>query len=211
MTRKKITDGMILEFIEKYGFITIKQASKIFYKSNSRAYECARLKLKKVLEHGYIKVSDYKLTKENVYQLKGDPKNVGESRMVALNLYAEIYSLADSIEYFKLEEEWDTGATKRRSDAHIIFTMNKGESNEYMKAYCIEVENYYKLGTDKYDELFESRVIHEWYKQKYGAEWFPDVLVVSNGLRTIKPHKYEDYKIINLDYSMEGIVQKVIL
>lgn len=201
---------MILEFIDQYGFITIKQTQKIFYKQHKRGYECARLRLKRLLDLNYVKESQYKITKEYVYQLKGDTRNIGESRMVALNVYAGIFFLADEVNYFKVEEEWNNG-NKKRSDAHIIFTMNKGKANEYMKSYCIEVENYYKLSPDKYDDLYESGVIHEWYKENFGAEWFPDVLIVSNGLRTIKPHKYEEYKIINLDYSMEGILQKVIL
>jgi hypothetical protein len=147
MSKKRITDGMILEFIDQYGFITIKQTQKILYKQHKRGYECARLRLKRLLDLNYVKESQYKITKEYVYQLKGDTRNIGESRMVALNVYAEIVYLADEVNYFKVEEEWNNG-NKKRSDAHIIFTMNKGKSNEYMKSYCIEVENYYKLSPE---------------------------------------------------------------
>ena len=200
-------DKKIFDFINEYGFITISQCAGCFFKNHKKAYEEARIKLNRLFIYNYLAREKYHLTGEYVFKL-ADNKNISDHRMVLLNFYSAICNIADEINYFKIEENWKE--SKRKSDGHIIFTMNKGKDNEYIKAFCVEIEIFYKLDIKKYDEIYENNEIQKWYEKMFGAEWFPDVIIISPSEKKPPVPKY-NYKVISLDYKFTGLLNKVVL
>ena len=63
---------------------------------------------------------------------------------------------------------------------------------------------------DKYDTIYETGEVQQWYKLKYGVANFPDIIVINYRGETDAITDY-NYSIIGLDYNFEGLVNKVIL
>lgn len=204
MIRYTKTTRAILEFIDKYGFITSKICRNIFYKNKKAGIDQARRKLNQLVENKDIVASKRKYTKEFIYQRR--KKSISDHRYILLNLYSEIYNKVNNVEYFKLEEHWSE--SKKISDAHIIYN-NIVDGEELKRSYLIELDNHSATEKDKYIKIYDSNEVQEWYKNKFGEEIFPDVIQVNyNGI----PHiDAEEFNVIGLDYEFNNLLQKVIL
>lgn len=206
MIRYTQTTKDILNFIEDYGFITSKICGNIMYKNSRYGVEQARKKLKSLVNNGDIKAYNDRLYgKELLYQKFKKP--VSSHKYYLLNFYSEIYKLVDKVEYFKLEETWHFA--NKRSDGHIIISNSKN-GKRYVKGFLIEFEKYHKMEQDKYDTIYETGEVQQWYKLKYGVANFPDIIVINYRGETDAITDYS-YSIIGLDYNFEGLVNKVIL
>lgn len=158
----------ILYFIEQYDFCTINIISKIFYKRNKHGYNQARVKLSNLLNEGVLKRY---MSSSGEYYYQTYSKNISDHKKYILDLYAYIYSEVDEVIYFKVEEQW----YKRRSDAHIII-----KNNDKNYSFLVEFEKFHMTSPQKYDELYDSGEIKQWYKDNYGLEdYFPTVLIIS--------------------------------
>ena len=197
----------ILAFIDKYGFITTKICGNLFYKNDRFKSDVARRVLTRLVNNKDIVSNTKKNGKELIYQFKKN--TISDHSYYLLNLYSEINNIVTQIEYFKLEETWSL--CKKRSDAHIVFnnTIN-GEPD--FKSYLIEFDKYHKTNpVEKYNLIYESGEIQEWYKEHYDIEnYFPDVIIINYSGKCSKSNK-EEYKIIGLDYDFTDLLQKVVL
>lgn len=185
----------VLNFINEYGFITNNICGKVFYKGNKSSYTQARVILQKLFKNGDIKRYSHETTKEWIYQI--EPKLIDDHRKAIIDLYAEMFLLVDTIDYFKIEAIWNI--SKRRSDAHIIFTKD-GNTNSFL----VEYERFHTTPANKIDEIKASGEVQEFYKARYDIDnYFPTLLIISP-LATSKCVS-SDWLTVNIDYRFEGL------
>lgn len=189
----------ILNFISEYGFITTNICSKVFYKGNKNGYSQSIVILNKLFKNGDLKRYQHENTKEWVYQMQS--KLVDDHRKSMLDLYSSIFTLVDSILYFKIEENW--AISKRRSDAHIIFSKD-GVTNSFL----VEYEKYHTTSNNKLKEIFNSGEVQEFYSKRFGADaYFPNVLVISP-LGTTRLVS-DDITIVCIAYDLKGLYELI--
>lgn len=185
----------VLGFIADYGFISTKVCSKVFYRENKNGYTQARVILNKLFKNGDLKRYEHEVTKEWIYQF--NKKVIDPHRKAMIDLYAEIFTIVDSIEYFKVEATWCI--SNRRSDAHIIYT-----KDGCVNSFLIEYERYHSTSQRKLDEIYASGEVQEFYKLKYKVDdYFPNVLVISP-LATTKLVS-DNINIVCIAYNLEGL------
>jgi hypothetical protein len=202
---QKVRD--ILNFIDKYGFITTRITANLFYKEDKYKQDVARRVLNRLVTNKDIVVNKNQYGKELIYQFK---KNVvSDHKYYLLNLYAEINNLVNEVEYFKLEETWSL--SNRRSDAHIIFN-NIINGQDSLKSYLIEFDKFHKTNPiEKYNQIYNSGEVQEWYTVRQGVkDYFPDVIIVNYSGKCSSSDR-DDYNIIGLDYDFTDLNQKVII
>lgn len=184
----------ILAHIQDYGFITSQQCANIYYKGNKQGLTQSQRKLKALYEAKLIERYKNKLTNKFVYT-ECKTSSISEHDMIIMDLYSYIYNKYN-VEYFKKEEKWIE--TKRRSDGHIIF-----ERNGMLVAFLIEVDLYHKTSQQKLDDMFNGGEIHQWYKDNYGEEVYPDILIINaTGATKIKS---DEYNVLCLNYEFSDI------
>lgn len=194
----------VLNFIKENGFITASICSKVFYKNNKYGINQARNMLNKLVDNKDLISSKQEFGKQLIYQDK--KKTISDHNYYIVNLYSEIFNLVTRVDYFKIDERWLDG--KRRCDAHIIFT-NIINGEEYTKGFFIEFDKFHKTDKGKYDEIYESNEVQDWYKSKFGEELFPDVLIINYNGKTNLTTQYE-YNVVAIDYNFSDILQKII-
>lgn len=195
----------ILRFVDEWGFITTKICANIFYKDATYSLNMAQRTLKKLFDRGFLVVNSLREGKEGIYQYKKEV--VSDHRYFLLNLYSEIYKYTDDVIYFKTEEYWSV--SKKRSDAHIIFCTNEN-GNMIPHSYLIEFDKFSKTGSNKYDLIYKTNEVQEWYLNNYGMELFPDVLLI-NPLAKETIISGHEYKVVAINYDFDELLQKVIL
>lgn len=200
---QKVRD--ILNFIDKYGFITTKVCANIFYKYNKSNIDQARRVLTKLVNNHDIVANKSAYGRELIYQFN---KNlVPDHKYALINLYSDIYSIVNNVEYFKLEEQWLDG--KRRSDAHIIIS-NTINGEEVFKSYLIEYDKCHKTDLKKYEEIYDSNEVQQWYKDKYGIDNYFPIVIIINYSGKIKDSS-DNFNVISLDYSYTDLTHKILL
>lgn len=190
-----------LTLIQEYGFTTIRIVANTIFKNRRNGKEQARVTLQRLVDNGDIikyKVPEHQ---EFLYQFKKE--KVSDHRYYLTNLWSEIYKLAEEIVYFKLEETWSIA--NKRSDAHIIF-----RTKDIAKYYLVEFDKFHSTQIDKYDVIYDSEEVHEWYKKVAGEEMFPDVLIIDSTGKT-KVRSDRDYNVVCIDYRFTDLLQKVVL
>lgn len=202
---KKVRD--ILNFIDKYGFITTRICSNLFFKDNKYKIDLARRVLTRLVNNGDIVSNKDVYGKELIYQFK--KSTVSDHRYALLNLYSEINCLVHSIEYFKLEETWRE--SNKRSDAHIIITNNINNELQF-KSFLIEYDKFHKTNpNDKYNDIYNSNEVQDWYKGKYNVDnYFPDIIIINYSGKCEKSTNI-NFNIIGLDYNFTDLTQKILL
>lgn len=203
MPRQDIFKG-IMRFTDEYGFITTKICANIFYKNATYSLNMAQRTLKKLVDKGYLKVTHKREGKEGIYQYNNN-NAVSDHRYYMVNLYSLLYKYSDEVIYFKQEETW--GLSKRRSDAHIIIGQNIN-GNIIPHSYLVEFDKYSKTGSNKYNEIYATNEVQQWYLDNYGMEVFPDVIQINPlGKATIESN-YE-FDVISIDYNIEQSIKKI--
>lgn len=195
----------ILNFVDRYGFITAKICGHLFFKNNKSNIEQARHKLRTLADNKDLIASKKGFGKELIYQRKKEV--VSDHKYYLLNLYAQINQIADKVDYFKMEEKWNF--TNKKSDAHIIFSYSK-DGYSYKKAFLVEFDKYHKTEKDKYDKIFNSNEVQSWYQINYEQQIFPDIVIINYSGETDITTDY-DYKIIGLNYEFNDLFKKLIL
>jgi hypothetical protein len=165
-------DNEIAKHIEKYKYATIPQIERIFMRDATYSYWIAARRLKTISEAGFAKIYHDEYTNHNIYIFKGD-KEINPptaSRIIVLDVLAEMMYSGFHIELFKVEKFWM--GDKIRSDAWVIFTIKKRRYH-----FFIEVQlSKHPHNLEKYDLLYDSGE----YQNLYGKNHFPRVLFISD-------------------------------
>lgn len=205
-------DLKIINHIDKYGFITIKQAHKIFFTDRRCGYDLARRRLAKLTEQGHmLSYMDYLSTNpEKIFYLVDDYKYPSRHTILIMDAYAEIVSLGAKIMYFKREQDWKE--SNRRSDGYAIFL-----SGGYL--YEVFIEVIYHIGSDqksriedmsnKYYKILESEessdIVSEVMNRDDEVPTNKVILIVNSDEKKQEIEDFGEAKILNVNYNLSGI------
>lgn len=165
-------DNEIVKHFEKYKYATIAQIEKIFMRDTTYSYWIAARRLKKIAEAGFIKIYHDEFTNENIYIYKGDKdlKPPTLSRLILLDVFAEMMYSGFNVEFYKIEKFWM--GDKIRSDALAVFTIKKKRYHFFIE---VQLSNHaHDLG--KYDVLFESGEVQKFFAKDH----YPRILFISD-------------------------------
>lgn len=205
-------DLKMIRHIEKYGFITIKQAHKIFFTDRRCGYDLARRRLAKLTEQGHmLSYMDYLSTNpEKIFYLKEKYKLPSRHTILIMDTYAEIVSLGAKIMYFEREQVWEE--SNRRSDGYVVFL-----SGEYL--YEVFIEVIYHIGSDqksriedmsnKYYKIISSNessdVVSEAMNTDKAMPTNKVILIVNGDEKKQEIEDFGEAKIVNVNYNLSGI------
>lgn len=215
----KERDLKIRKHIEDFGFITIKQASKIFFQNRRCSYDLARRRLKKLVEQGFFKsYMDYlNSNPEKIFYINDKYKSPSRHTILIMDTYAEIINMGITPLYFKREQYWLE--SNRRSDGYMIF-LKEG----YM--YEIFIEVIYHLGTDKksrnedmnkkYQDIIESKesleivgdIVKKTFKKTIEEDITNKVILILSPVE--EDIAIDNQKVVVANYQMNNIVNILI-
>lgn len=212
-------DLKIRKHIEDFGFITIKQASKIFFQNRRCSYDLARRRLNKLSEQGYFNsYMDYlNSNPEKIFYINDKFKSPSRHTILIMDAYAEIVNMGITPLYFKREQYWLD--SNRRSDGYMIF-LKEG----YM--YEIFIEVIYHLGTDKksrnedmnkkYQDIINSkeslnivkRVVEKTFEKTVEEDLTNKVILVLSPIE--EEIDIDNQRVVVTNYHMDNIVNILI-
>ncbi|WP_297993878.1 hypothetical protein [uncultured Clostridium sp.] len=192
------TTKEILNFINKFGFITATICSRTILKGQKLAYISSCRKLRNMYEDKILKRYTFLESKEYIYQV--EKKQIGIHQKILIDLYSKIFELVDEVLFFNPKEtSWRTA--KRKSDGHIIYRINKD-----IYSLLIEIDYTHATSQKKLMDIYQSGEVHEWYKNNYNTDnYFPSFLIVS----LLGDTKYENvpFTYNTLDFEFTNIEQ----
>lgn len=216
-------DLKIIRYVESFGFVTISQCYKMFFRDRAYGYDLARKRLVKLQEQGHLYSHIDYLEKypEKIYFIDENYISPSKHTILVMNALAEVYKLDAEVRYFSREQEWLDG--ERRSDGYIIFRINN-----YFYQLFVEIEG----GTTK--KKVSRETVTEDFNQKYTdiidskeplylaydclnlqpqdydkLQLLTRILVVDNVTHT-SPWYVEDHKVIQVDFSYKQFGQILI-
>ncbi len=184
-------DSDVLQFVEQYGGITIKQAAKLFFSNSKYSQDLARKRLKKLADNEKLKYEGDWATNQRIYYTKKKPSS---HSIMLLNFYVELIYYGAEILEFEREYKIDGVC---RPDGFMIFQYNnKG------KIVFIEVDMQHKTNLDKYQKLFDTNL----FQNEYGT--FPQVVIIAAS----QNYKIEGYpfSVKLLDYKFTNLKQTIL-
>lgn len=194
------TDQKVLNFVEKFGSITISQAQKMFYNTQKYGYDIARRRMRKLVLNNKLKVSRDLSGNENVYYME---KKLSYHDLLALDYHAELINRGAKVLFFKPRQYWMNNTCI--SDAYCCYTLgNKVFFNivEVVRTHGVDKEKYLALYKSGEPQKINSLV----YKQIGGGEIdeFPRLVLIDNVTHSKKLFIHENIKIHQLDFSLSG-------
>lgn len=217
-------DEKIIRYIETYGFVTISQCYKMFFRDRAYGYDLARKRLAKLQEKGHLlsQIDYLEKNPEKIYYIDYENSSPSKHTIMIMNSLAEVYKLDANVRYFAREQDWMDG--KRRSDAYILFNLNN-----YVYQLFVEVEgsSTKKKRTreeivndfnNKYTDILNSEEpLHLAYKcfnlnpTNYDKlEVITRILVIDNFSHNNYPWFVDGEKVIQLDFSLKKFGQILI-
>lgn len=183
-------DAKILEFINIYGGITIKQCAKLFFNKAKYSEDLARKRLKKLYDNEVLKYEEDWATNQRVYFNKKKPSS---HSIMLMNFYAELICHGANVIQFEKEYKVENIC---RPDAFVIF-----QNNNKAKIAFLEVDMSHRTDISKYEKLFDTNM----FQDQYGT--FPELILISS------TKEYETgypFSIKVLDYSLRNFKEKVL-
>lgn len=214
-------DVAIIRYIEKYGFITISQCTKMFFSDKTYGYDLARKRLAKLEKQGYFYSNLDILSNqpEKVFYIGEKNSTPTKHTILSMNVYSEIIRLSGEIIYFKKEQNWLNGT--RRSDAYVLFKIN-----DYIYQVFVEVEGgssnkkYSRDDivldmSDKYSSIIESGEPKRFANtlldlpEDYNLNLTTRILIIDNVRHSID-WQVPNQVVIQLDFTMSKFSQILI-
>ncbi|WP_125154475.1 hypothetical protein [Clostridium rectalis] len=195
-------DHKILQFVEEYGSITIKQCQNMFYNRQDKGYEMARRHLAKLTNYGKLKmaVRDFNCGGRNVYYIN---KKLNFHNLLTLDYYSNLIKHGAKIVYFKQEQPWLNN--KYFSDAYCCYIIGNKVIFD-----IIEVVRTKNIEVDKYIQIFNSNEAHDLSKYIYNQlggenlELFPHLIVIDDVKHKKKLYINDDIKVIQLNFNLDN-------
>lgn len=193
-------DQKVLNFVEKYGSITISQAQKMFYNTQKYGYDIARRRMRKLVDHGKLKVNRDQTGNENVYYID---RKLSYHDLLVLDFYAELVYNGAKIVYFKQCQRWMDG--RCISDAYTCYLVgNKVFFN------IVEVVQTHGVDVKKYKELYESgepQKFNSLIYEKLGGkaiDKFPRLIIIDNVSHYKGITIDDNIQVSQLDFNLRG-------
>lgn len=168
-------DKKILDSLEQFKFLTLKQIAYLHFPHNGHCFHYARIKIRELEKEGLVKSSRFEGLK--VCHIEDDI-NINYHRLVLLDFYSTlIYNNIKVLDY-KFEYHWLNG--KRKSDG--IFMINY----EGVKQVIVcEIDYTHKTEKQKYEDIYNSQEA----QNKFGI--FPHVFIINRDGKDYG-YKYSD-------------------
>lgn len=192
----KQRDKDIMKFIEKYEGITIQQCGKMFFKNSKFPYDSARLRLKKLYNHKYLKRYEFSKNGFLVYCINKS-RRLSLHKIYLLNFYAEMINQGCKILSFDTEVEYMN--CKIRPDGVVMYEFN----NEIFPL-IIEIDLTNMTSIKKYEALYKTGEL----QKTYGNDVFPLICIIGyNGDRKSNSFLNVSY----LDFDLNDFNKKVLM
>ena len=195
MIQLQVRDRAVLRFLEEHRAITTQQAINIFFKKDISAYR----RLNQLEEAGILE--SYMRSKNKVYKLAGETKELSEHDLLIYDFYSWIYSKNGVVIDFKKNPHYFKNALI--PDALVKFKFPY-EGQVYTIYSLLEIDlNHYTDNTKMnvwYEKLYREQVLKSWC----GAAEYPFIIIArpTPGLRYNSKNfncVYCDLKFTNLD------------
>ena len=195
MLQLQSRDRQVLRFLEEHRAITTQQAINIFFKKDISAYR----RLNQLEEAGILE--SYMRSKNKVYKLAGETKELSEHDLLIYDFYSWIYSKNGVVIDFKKNPHYFKNALI--PDALVKFKFPY-EGQVYTIYSLLEIDlNHYTDNTKMnvwYEKLYREQVLKSWC----GAAEFPFIIIArpTQGIRYNSKNfncVYCDLKFTNLD------------
>jgi hypothetical protein len=195
-------DRLCLRHVETFGFITIKQATAMFYKDQAFGYDMARRRLNKLIQSGYLKVTRNLDTNEKVYYMEDKYKKITFHNMIISNYYSNLIASGATVTHFEREKTWANAPIRSDIFAKFEVQLNEVEKVKYYQIVEINISNHnIKEQIQRYEKLFDTGEL-----QALCDENFPTVIVVDD--RNYKtPIELPRIQVLKLDYKLDGFAK----
>lgn len=145
-------DYKILEFLEIVEVADTNTIHKMYFS----CLRSTQSRLKKLVDHGYIRSYRPDILSQNIYYLKRKPIN-WKHKIVFSKLICELYRLGAELHKYKTPYVFELVDGRVIADGIIVFTLN-----EKVHIWLVEVERgTKKLNKEKYERLYYSGKLQE--------------------------------------------------
>ena len=145
-------DYKILEFIQIVEVADTQTIYKMFFS----CLRSTQSRLKKLVEHGYLRSYRPDILSQNIYYLKKRPVN-WKHKIIFSKLICELNALGAELHKYKTPYVFELTDGRVIADGIVIFTLN-----EKVHIWLIEVErSTKKLNKEKYERLYYSGKLEE--------------------------------------------------
>ena len=145
-------DYKILEFLEEVEVAETRTIQKLFFSCLRSTQD----RLKKLVDHGYLRVYRPDILSQNIYYLKRKPIN-WKHKIVFSQLLGELSILGVQVHKYKTPYSFELTDGRVIADGIVVFTL-KGE----LYIWLVEVErSNKKLDKGKYERLYYSRKLEQ--------------------------------------------------
>lgn len=185
-------DREIISFIYDFGFITIQQCSKIFYRNCISAYDLARRRLSKIEANGnYIKSKQNTETKQILYVPKDSSlKGISIHDKLIIDYLAELYYLGADIENCFIEKNYD-GVIP---DAVIVFTLGS-----YRYYQILEIQLRHDIvDISRYEKALQT-ILQD------TNNTIPTIIIVQDTRKDYYKDNKTDFDIIQIKTDLKGV------
>lgn len=190
-------DRKIINFIEDYGCITIKQCGDMFFSNNKSCYDGARLRLKEIERtKSYIKHIFNAETKEKVYiPINSKAKNFKKHKLLVIDYITSLKKMG--VTFARIDLEYDLGGVK--PDAFLIFKFN---NKVYFQ--LLEVQLSHKLvDINRYNSV-KVKIAKETKKHR------PAIIIVQNTKYDYNKNNTTGFNVIKINTKLEELARVVI-
>lgn len=190
-------DREIINFIEKYGFLTIEQAAKIFFNTKS-GYDLSRRRLKKIEESAdYIKAIKNTETNQLVYMnTESKIRRVSKHDLLVMDYIANLVEFGADFENIEVEKNFNNEVI---ADAFLKFKLG-----DYRYFQLLEIQ----LRHDYVDVNRYNSVMQEILKETNNI--IPTLIIVQNTNHNYNKENETDMEIVQLDTELTDIAKTVI-
>ena len=195
MLQLQSRDRQVLRFLEEHRAITTQQAINIFFKKDISAYR----RLNQLEEAGILE--SYMRSKNKVYKLAGETKELSEHDLLIYDFYSWIYSKGGEVLDFKKNPHYFKNALI--PDGLFKFRLPY-EGQTYTCYVLLEIDLNHYTEADKIMTLYPKLYREQILKEYCGLAEFPFVIIAraTTGIR-VQPKEidiiYSDLKFTNLD------------
>ena len=200
MIQLQVRDRAVLRFLEEHRAITTQQAINIFFKKDISAYR----RLNQLEEAGILE--SYMRSKNKVYKLAGETKELSEHDLLIYDFYSWIYSKNGVVIDFKKNPHYFKNALI--PDGLFKFRLPY-EGQTYTCYVLLEIDLNHYTEADKIMTLYPKLYREQILKEYCGLAEFPFVIIAraTTGIR-VQPKEidiiYSDLKFTNVDRLLLG-------
>ena len=200
MIQLQVRDRAVLRFLEEHRAITTQQAINIFFKKDISAYR----RLNQLEEAGILE--SYMRSKNKVYKLAGETKELSEHDLLIYDFYSWIYSKGGEVLDFKKNPHYFKNALI--PDGLFKFRLPY-EGQTYTCYVLLEIDLNHYTEADKIMTLYPKLYREQILKEYCGLAEFPFVIIAraTTGIR-VQPKEIDiidsDLKFNNVDRLLLG-------